>query len=190
MNEYNQAKLGVTEELAGVPLSFDFIPKVLKKAGYVRAHFTAVEPRKTPIPTLIGTLPFSANLQKPRASRMRRAGEPSSGQVVSRILVHGFRHTQSYRRHAPKKHTMLLSRQAGSHTQGANGDVCAGTLVSLTTTMFPSAAALRLASDTCWAHRRTTTVHLRFPTLAVCPSRTCIDSDQRIVERSPCRYMC
>jgi arylsulfatase B/arylsulfatase I/J len=35
MNEYNQHKLGVTEEMAGVPMSFDFIPKVLKKAGYV-----------------------------------------------------------------------------------------------------------------------------------------------------------
>ena len=35
MNEYNQRKLGVTEEMAGVPMSFDFIPKVLKKAGYV-----------------------------------------------------------------------------------------------------------------------------------------------------------
>jgi hypothetical protein len=35
MNEYNQKQLGVTEELAGVPMSFDFIPKVLKKAGYV-----------------------------------------------------------------------------------------------------------------------------------------------------------
>lgn len=41
MNEYNQQKLGVTEELAGVPLSFDFIPKVLKKAGYVRAPSAA-----------------------------------------------------------------------------------------------------------------------------------------------------
>ena len=35
MNEYNQKQLGVTEELSGVPMSFDFIPKVLKKAGYV-----------------------------------------------------------------------------------------------------------------------------------------------------------
>ena len=32
MNTYGH---GTAEELSGVPMSFDFIPKVLKKAGYV-----------------------------------------------------------------------------------------------------------------------------------------------------------
>ena len=34
MNEYNQHKV-CTEELSGVPKTFDFIPKVLGRAGYV-----------------------------------------------------------------------------------------------------------------------------------------------------------